>query len=214
MREEIKQYILDLLVDIAQVDTHLVLLAVLIVCTVIVIDAISLFARGKRKETGTDLKSVTVSIEGNKTIPVRNYISHIQGLAGRPDALIIEDGNFIPVERKPLAKKIRDRHVAQVLVYMRLVEEFEGKKPPYGYLILGPTCRRFKIMNSDNRQAWLQKMLDEMRAILEQNAAVRPAPQLQKCRKCPVRNSCSHKIDDTQQIPSQNVPQSRLAKRA
>ena len=73
---------------------------------------------------------------------------------------------------------------------MRLIEEFEGKKPPYGYLILGKNCRTFKIENSPERQAWLQKMLDEMRSIVEGAPAI-PAPHPKKCKRCDVKESCS-----------------------
>ena len=112
------------------------------------------------------------------------------GLAGRPDALISEEGYIIPIERKPLARKIRDRYVAQLLVYMRLVEEFEGRKPPYGYLILGPSARRFRIENSPERQAWLQKILDEMNAIMK-GAAAKAEPHPKKCGKCDVKEVCA-----------------------
>lgn len=193
MKEEFRDYVLRLLADIAGADTQLVLLLILLVTALIVVDAISAFARSKRDEAGISAKSGTVSIDGSKTLPVKKYVSEMQGLAGVPDAIISENGHIIPVERKPLARKIRDRYVAQLLVYMRLVEEFEGKKPPYGYLILGPNCRRFKIDNTPERQAWLQKMIDEMREILD-GAPAKPAPHPAKCKKCSVRESCEHRV--------------------
>lgn len=191
----IQDFLFNLLVDIASVDSQLVLLMLLIVVAAIVIDAISHFARTQKQEAGIDKGSSTVSIDGSETLPVRNYISEIQGLAGRPDALIIENGHIIPIERKPLSKKIRDRHVAQLLVYMRLVEEFEGKKPPYGYLIIGRGCRRFKINNTDEKQEWLQKMIDDMQAFLQTDKPVTPDPHPRKCKKCSVNHSCEFKVE-------------------
>lgn len=190
------EFFRDLLSDLAQTDYHLVLLAVIVIATAIVLDAVTLFVRNTRKKTGVSRKSEVVSIDGAATLAVRHYVSDMQGLAGRPDALISEGGYIIPVERKPLARKIRDRYVAQLLVYMRLVEEFEGKKPPYGYLILGPSCRRFKIENSPERQAWLQSMIDEMRAIVAGACAV-PKPHPKKCAKCDVRTHCQFGIGDS-----------------
>lgn len=131
----------------------------------------------------------TIGIDGSSLVPGREYISKRLGLAGKPDALIKEDGMLIPVERKPLAKKLRDRYVAQLLVYMRLVEEFEGKKPAYGYLLLGPSCRKIKIENTVQKQAWLEKIIVEMRQVLETSVA-RTDPHPKKCAKCPVRTSC------------------------
>lgn len=184
----------QLLRDIAAADTEIFLLMVLLVTTVIVLDGITYAANKKRRQAGISKESTAVSIEGSNTLPIRNYVSDIQGLAGRPDAVIMEHGYPIPVERKPLAKKVRDRYVAQILVYMRLLEEFEGKKPPYGYLVLGPNCRRFKVENTDQRQEWLQKMIDEMHDVLEEGKDAVPDPHPKKCKKCPVRESCEFAI--------------------
>lgn len=200
MQEEIARQLVSFLYSVAALDGRLVFLIVLIVISVIVLDGVFRGAEKSAEETGFAKDAVTVSIDGSKTLPVREYVSQRQGLAGRPDALILENGFIIPVERKPLAKKIRDRYVAQVLVYMRLIEEFEGKKPPYGYLILGPNCRRFKIENTPERQAWLQKMIDEMREVLE-GAPSRPTPHPKKCRKCYMKDSCTFKVEDEAPTP-------------
>ena len=195
MQEQIRAYLLNLLRDIAATDTQIVLLAILLVAIVIVLDAVSSFAKGKRLEIGIEKKGERAEVAGSESLLVRNYVSDMQGLSGKPDALITEGSYIIPIERKPLARKIRDRYIAQLLVYMRLVEEFEGKKPPYGYLILGPSCRRVKVENSERRQSWLQKYIDEMRAALEQKQPVLPAPHPRKCVKCTVREHCQHRVD-------------------
>jgi CRISPR/Cas system-associated exonuclease Cas4 (RecB family) len=214
MQEKIFSYIGGLLEDIAALDPQLILFALIVVCAVIVLDRISLSASKKRKDSGLETRStVTVSMDGSKTLPLRHYVSEMQRLAGRPDALISENGFIIPVERKPLANKIRDRYVAQLLVYMRLVEEFEGKKPPYGYLILGPNCRKFKIENSPERQAWLQRMIDEMQAILA-GAPARPTPHPRKCNKCDVRDACSFSAangDEAVRVHSKSASLSKSA---
>lgn len=181
--------------DMANLDIDLVILVLLAVIAMVVLGRVSTVLQSKEKMVGVAPTTVTVSVDGSKSLPVRNYVSEIQGLAGKPDALISENGFIIPIERKPLARKVRDRYIAQVLVYMRLIEEFEGKKPPYGYLILGPNCRRFKIENTPDRQAWLQKLLDEMRGILAGGPTV-PTPHPRKCRKCDVRHECQHRIED------------------
>ena len=203
MREQIGRYILQLFNDLATVDSGIVLLAVIIVAAAIVLDAVTRSARRGKEESGIDRKATTVSIDGSKSLPVRHYVSEMQGLAGKPDALISENGYIIPVERKPLARKIRDRYVAQLLVYMRLVEEFEGKKPPYGYLILGPNCRKFKIDNSTNRQAWLQLIIEQMRAVLNGAAAIAD-PHPRKCSKCDVQVHCKHSCLHSEQKSEEN----------
>lgn len=195
MKEELRKYLYELLLDIASTDTQVVLLAILLVATVIVLDAVSAFAKVKRKKTGIQKEKSSTKIRGLESLPVRTYVSDMQGLAGKPDALISEQGNIIPIERKPLSKKIHDRFIAQLLVYMRLVEEFEGKKPPYGYLILGSNCRKIKVFNTDAKQAWLQKHLDEMKAILTENVPAVPAPHPIKCGKCYVRDTCKYRMN-------------------
>ncbi len=190
----LERYTSKALSQIATLDTDLILFSVVLVCAFVVLDVINSNARKKKKEMGLGSKVQTVSVDGSTSLEVRHYLSDMQGLAGRPDALISEGGFIIPVERKPLANKIRDRYVAQLLVYMRLVEEFEGKKPPYGYLILGPNCRKFRIENSPERQAWLQKMLDDMRGILDGSPAI-PTPHQKKCARCDVRDACTYRKD-------------------
>lgn len=182
-----------LLQAVLSIDTDLVLLAVLLVAGLIILHGLYGSAETKRKDSGMTKGSIAVSIDGSKTLVVRHYVSELQGLAGKPDAVINEEGNIVPVERKPLARKIRDRYVAQLLVYMRLIEEFEGKKPPYGYLLLGPSCRRFRIENSPERQAWLQGIIDEMSAIA-QGAPCTAAPHIRKCVRCDVKEHCAFKI--------------------
>ena len=174
----------------SDIDVEVILLCLVVLNGLIIVRAIHHRAEEKRRRAGIGKSAIAVSVEGSTSLPGREYVSELQGLAGRPDAVISEEGFFIPVECKPLARKIRDRYVAQLLVYMRLVEEFEGRKPPYGYLILGPSCRRFKIENSPERQEWLQRMLDEMKEIAAGKPA-QPAPHPRKCSRCDVKDSCA-----------------------
>lgn len=148
----------------------------------------------KRRQAGFENQEIAVAIEGSTFLPEREYISEQQGLAGRPDALLKEGELIIPVERKPLAKKLRDRYVAQLLIYMRLVEEFEGRRPPYGYLFLGKNCRRVRVVNSEKRQAWVEGMLVRMRAILDGDKP-NPTPHPMKCSRCKARDRCSSRLD-------------------
>lgn len=191
MRESIRDFLYKTLYDLAQADTQLVLLAVLCVCASIVLDVVGSFAKKQKRKSGLEKTQKPLALDSESKALTKEYISEIQGLAGRPDALLFENGKIIPVERKPMFNKIRDRSVAQLLVYMRLIEEFEGIKPPYGYLILGKNCRRVRIENTPARQAWLQGMLDEMRAHLEQGKQVQATPLEKKCRKCKFREECS-----------------------
>ncbi len=197
MFEHVKKTLIDAIVEIADLDPELILLVLLVVVALVRFNRFSAIAREKQEDSGLDGKVPprTVSVDGSPALPIKDYVSEMQGLAGKPDAVISENGYIIPIERKPLARKIHDRYVAQLLVYMRLIEEFEGKKPPYGYLILGPNKRRVKIENSEARQAWVQKILDEMRGILEKSAPAIATPHPKKCARCDVRAACQYRGD-------------------
>lgn len=177
------------------VRNHGLQLALLVGAALLVIRSFSRAAGRRRRAIGFEPKSVTVSIEGSTFLAEREYISEGQGLAGKPDALIEENGFIIPVERKPLAKKLRDRYVAQLLVYMRLVEEFEGKRPPHGYLLIGPSCRRIKVENTEAKQRWVQVLIDQMRSVLD-GAEAKASPHPIKCSKCDVKHRCAFRAEE------------------
>jgi len=204
MIDQIISWLNNFIAGVSTLHSSTIVAVILVSISIIILDASLTGAARKREGAGVSKKAVTVSIDGSKTLPIRNYISDIQGLAGRPDALISEQGYIIPIERKPLARKLRDRYVAQLLVYMRLVEEFEGKRPPYGYLILGPNCRTFKIDNTPKRQQWLQEMLDAMRQTLNSGECT-ATPDRRKCSGCFVKEHCAFRADLVSEVrKSQN----------
>ncbi len=167
---------------------------VLAAITFLVIRSFSKAARKRHRDTGFSLNEVAIAMEGSSIVPSREYISIAQGLAGKPDALVKEGEDLIPVERKPLAKKLRDRYVAQLVVYMKLVEEFEGHRPSKGYLLLGEDCRRITIENSEAKQKWVGTLISQMRKILDGEEA-RATPHPAKCSKCDVRHRCPSRVD-------------------
>lgn len=169
-------------------------LVVLAAITFLVIRSFSKAARKRHRDTGFSLNEVAIAMEGSSIVPAREYISIAQGLAGKPDALVKEGEDLIPVERKPLAKKLRDRYVAQLVVYMKLVEEFEGHRPSKGYLLLGEDCRRITIENSEAKQKWVGTLISQMRKILDGEEA-RATPHPAKCSKCDVRHRCPSRVD-------------------
>ncbi len=190
MLESIINYFANTWHQALNADYGIMLFCIIGIATMIVLDAVTLAISKARHQTGLDPRARGISVDGSSALPGKSYLSERQALAGRPDAVIYEGGFIIPVERKPLARKVRDRYVAQLLIYMRLIEEFEGKKPPYGYLILGQNCRKVRIENTPERQAWVDSMLNEMRAILGGMPA-KATPHESKCRKCDVRAHCA-----------------------
>ena len=144
-----------------------------------------------QQETGLDKNFQAISVRGSSQLPGISLNSDTLGLYGSPDAIIRENEFNIPVINKPLSKKIRDRHVIELLVYMRLITEKEGKSPPYGIIVLGAEHRQVKIRNTEQKQKWLDSLLDEMRSIIDGVPAV-PSPAVYKCRSCDVRKFCAY----------------------
>lgn len=192
MNEELKHHIYTIIGQLLELDTHTVYYVMLLVTVLIVLDDIARVLKVKAKSSGLNAsRSRSVKVDGAKRHKAKTYISEIQGISGRPDAVLLENGYFIPVERKPIGNKVRDRHVAQLLVYMRLIEEFEGKRPPYGYLVLGKNARKVKIYNTEERQNWLNVQLQKMREIVTEQSFAEPKPHPKKCSRCSVRENCS-----------------------
>ena len=144
-----------------------------------------------KKSGGIGAKSELVEMRGSAYLPSNELASAKLGLSSRPHGIIREDGQIIPVDVNPLSKKIKDRHVVQMLVHLRLIEELEGQKPPYGILVMGPEARSVRIRNADDKQAWLSTLISEMHSIIGGVPAV-PAPAFYKCKSCDVRDVCKH----------------------
>ena len=147
--------------------------------------------RSIRQSAGVGAKTDVIAVRGSSELPGKKYYSEKLKLSSRPDALLVEEGFIVPADRKPMTNKVRDRHVIQLLVHCRLVEEEEGKRPPYGVLFMGKSVRTVRIKNTDEKQRWLDSVLAEMRSILGGVPAV-PAPSKMKCKYCDVRQYCSH----------------------
>lgn len=144
----------------------------------------------ERRSVGIENESAILAVDGSAVRETREYISPRLKLAGRPDAVLQENGVPIPIEYKPNARKVRDRYVAQLLVYLRLIEDAHGMHPPHGYLVIGDKAKRIKIQNSKERQQWLQGELDIMRAVLSEHLEAPTRPHPRKCERCPVRDQC------------------------
>jgi CRISPR-associated exonuclease Cas4 len=150
----------------------------LLVCGVVLVIA----GQWLRKSYGLGAGQ-TVSLD-QMTLVSRRY-----GLAGRPDRLIKSHGVIIPEEWKS-SRKLQASHRAQMGVYLLLVEEHFGIKPPYGVVVCGDGSRHV-IENTESLRAWVLSIAAEIRkrkTVLSQPHIVQTTPA--KCRACGMRNSC------------------------
>ncbi len=174
------------------VPTNLLLLLLVLGVIIFVWDLLERRRQGIQRSMGFNEKADLIALRGSDQLPAQKLISEQLGVSAKPDALIKEGGFILPVDRKPLSKKIRDRHIAQLLVQLRLVEEKFSKRPPYGLLLLGPTMRSVRVKNSPEKQQWLDSILEEMRQILAGNKQAVATPELNKCKRCDVSSACSY----------------------
>lgn len=174
------------------VDSRVSFLIFILVCCAVLVDSLFAFMQRARRRTGITRGMIVKSVEGGSFVEGKEFRSERLGLVGRPDAVVEEKGYLIPVERKTFGKRPRDKDTAQLLVYCRLIEAVSGHRPPHGYVIMGPQAKRFKVVNSEEKQRWIDAVLGDMRSALAGGVYV-ATPNRRKCEHCSVRERCTKK---------------------
>ncbi len=116
------------------------------------------------------------------------------GLTGKPDYLVEQAGQLIPVEvktgRTPEAPY--DSHIFQVAAYCLLVEKTYGKRPAYG-LIHYPH-RDFAVDYTPQLESALLEQRAEMRRDDTRRDVPRSHEDPARCRACGFRKVCDRKL--------------------
>ena len=116
------------------------------------------------------------------------------GLTGKPDYLIEQNGQLIPVEvksgRAPDAPY--DSHIYQLASYCLLVEKTYGKRPPYG--IIHYNNRDFAIDYTQELEAELLDLLTEMKRDERRKDVDRSHEQASRCARCGFRKVCDRSL--------------------
>lgn len=171
------------------VPAELLMLLTIVGVVILVWDIIDRHLGRLRKSSGLESKSEIIGMKDSQQLPAEEYYAEELGLFGKADALVREAGKLIPLCMHPSARKIQDRHAIAIFAHMRLIEETQGIRPPYGILVLGQDSRRVRVQNSDDKQRWLETLIAEMQSIMDGVPAV-PTPQYQKCKNCDVEQLC------------------------
>src|SRR4026208_1662458 len=105
-------------------------------------------------------------------------------LTGKPDYLVQQNGQIIPVEvksgRAPEAPY--DSHIFQLASYCLLVDKIYGKRPPYG--IIHSNNRDFAVDYTQELESKLLDILAEMRRDDHKNEVMRSHEQASRCSGC------------------------------
>jgi CRISPR-associated exonuclease Cas4 len=116
------------------------------------------------------------------------------GLTGKPDYLIEQNGQIIPVEvksgRAPDAPY--DSHIYQLASYCLLVEKTYGRRPPYG--IIHYNNRDFAIDYTQELEASLLELLTEMKRDQHKKEVPRSHEQASRCARCGFRKVCDQRL--------------------
>ncbi|MDH7596452.1 MAG: CRISPR-associated protein Cas4 [Methanothrix sp.] len=114
-------------------------------------------------------------------------------LSGKPDYIIKEGRNLIPVEVKSsLAEKPYRSHQLQLAAYGLIMEEIYRTYVPYGYIVY--RNRRYRIELNDDLRAEVLSALDEMRRALIRGHAKRNHSQKARCLRCSFRRGCKQAL--------------------
>ena len=115
-------------------------------------------------------------------------------LVGRPDYLIRDGQNLVPVEVKSgrSPKQPYESHVYQLAAYCLLVAKLFGQRPSHG-LIRYPE-RSFKVNFTQELESNLLNLLDEMRSQRSSKDVARSHQQAARCRACGYLQVCDQSL--------------------
>ena len=122
-------------------------------------------------------------------------LDEVSGLRGRPDQIVIIDGEFIPVEQKTgkVPKKPHQSHRLQLLAYISLVETSTGKIPPYGILRYGDEDIH-QVYWDEHAKQHLHDNIIQVQRLMVEGGAKRNHEREGKCRNCSRRYACSESL--------------------
>ena len=117
------------------------------------------------------------------------------GLRGRPDQIVIVDGEFIPFEQKTGKVPINPHpsHRMQLLAYLHLVEINTKKSSPYGVLRYGKENLHQIPWNDFSKQE-LRDAVTEVQRLMVKGGAIRNHNRPGKCRNCSRLYACDESL--------------------
>jgi CRISPR-associated exonuclease Cas4 len=116
------------------------------------------------------------------------------GLTGKPDYLVEQKGQIIPIEVKSgrAPESPYDSHIFQLAAYCLLVEKTYGKRPPYG--IIHYSTRDFAVDYTPALESSLLDLLADIRRDENRAEVACSHDEPARCRKCGFRSSCDQKL--------------------
>lgn len=115
-------------------------------------------------------------------------------LTGRPDYLLREAGEIIPVEVKSGRTPTRpyDSHIYQLAAYCLLVKSHYNVRPSHG--VIRYPERSFRIEFTNELEQQTRQLVVEMRQKTSQGELDRSHQQAARCRGCGYRQICEQSL--------------------
>ncbi len=153
-----------------------------------------LLANRKQQAAGLPAGTVIYTDMGERDSAKPLYDATLN-LAGKPDYLIRQAGEDIPVEVKTsrTPEQPYESHVLQLAAYAWLVEKTSGKRPPYG--VVSYPEKSFKVPYTAALEQQLVAAVQAMRQL--ENQPLPPAcshNEPRRCRFCGYRSHCDGKL--------------------
>lgn len=117
------------------------------------------------------------------------------GIRGRPDQIVVIDGEFIPIEQKTgrVPKRPHTSHRRQLLAYIHLVEINTNRNTPYGILRYGNDDIH-QILWDDASKDELFDQVQEIQRLMVKGGAKRNHERIGKCQNCSRKYACSESL--------------------
>lgn len=147
-------------------------------------------ARRGRARSGLPQGRVVYTDTGGWGRLERPLFSRTFRLTGKPDYLVADGDDVIPVEVKSsrVPAQPYPSHILQLAAYCLLVEECYGRRPPYG--VIKYAGRTFEVDYTPELEDELLATLDRMRDDLADGDAPRSHDEPHRCRACGYRQHC------------------------
>lgn len=147
-----------------------------------------------RRKTGLPVGRIAYVDTGAWARCERPLFSKSHRLTGRPDYLVQKGRDLIPVEVKSgtSPQQPYPAHILQLAAYCLLIEDQEGRVPPYG--ILRYDDRAFEVDYTPNLRCELLQALEQLRCDLTARDVHRSHDEPNRCQGCGYRDRCEERL--------------------
>jgi CRISPR-associated exonuclease Cas4 len=170
---------------------------VVILCTVLLVLALALWRRAESEQRAAGLPRARLRYDdASAGRPLeRPLVSHRYRLAGRPDFILEEAGQLIPVEAKPTRRAAEPYagDLLQLAAYCLLVDDVLGRRPPHG--LLRYADRTWEVPYDDAARDLVIATLEAMDQDTQARDVHRSHDEPARCARCGVREACTERLD-------------------